>query len=313
MSDGDELMHAMARIGLFALELEYRVTGRMYQEMKGSLARGHFQVLSIHSPFPFPDDLPRSLASGDLFNMASRDADARREAVGITRKTLETASDLEVERVVLHCGHIEDLKDEARAFHRSLGREKTLSPTAKEDLEQLIKARFEKSSACLDGVLFCLDALLKPAERLGVTICLENRFHTHELPDRDELGRILDSFQGGPIGFWLDVGHAAFQERLGLSSLEDWLDFVPEALQGIHVHDCLAWEAHLPPGQGDVDFKRLKAAFQCAPVLIFEIENSFSPESIIEGIEYFDNEVPADKTAEPSETSPNEKPSTQVR
>jgi len=294
VNDGDELMYAMARIGLSGLELDYRVTGRMFQQMKGSLTRGHFQVLSIHGPFPFPDDLPRTLAGGDLFNMASRDADVRREALAITKRTLETAGDLEVERVVLHGGHIEDLKDQALAFYRALKQEQTLSQGAKEDLERLIEARNGKVSLWVDRLLFCLETLFKPAESLGVTLCLENGFHLHELPDKEEMGRILDTFQGAPLGFWLDVGHAAFQERLGLSSLEDWLEFVPDALKGVHVHDCKAWDAHLPPGQGDVDFKRLKSAFECASVLIFEIDGSFPSEAVIEGIEYFEDEVPAD-------------------
>ncbi|MBI4775833.1 MAG: sugar phosphate isomerase/epimerase [Deltaproteobacteria bacterium] len=292
--DGDELISGMARIGLSGLELEYRIRGRMYRQMKGSLTQGHFQVLSIHAPFPLPDDLPRTSASGDLFNMASWDADVRREAVAVTRKTLETANDLEVDRVVLHGGYIEELKDEARAFHEALKREQTLSPAAKEDLERLIERRSEKASEGVDRLLFCLESLLKPAERLGVSICLENRFSPHELPDKDELSRILGAFEGASIGFWLDVGHAAFQERLGLASLEDWLEFVPGPLKGVHVHDCKAWDAHLPPGRGDVDFKRLESAFECAPVLIFEIDGSFPPEAVIEGIEYFENEFPAD-------------------
>jgi len=294
VNHGDELISAMARLGPPALELEYRITGRMFQQMRGSISGGHVQVLSIHGPFPFPDDLPRTMASGDLFNMVSADADLRRQAVAALRKTLETASDLEVGRVVFHGGRIEDLNDRSLAFYQALKREPSLSADAGKELEWLIEARAGKASTCVDRLLFCIEALVKPAESLGVTLCLENRFHLHELPNKDELTRILDTFRGAPVGFWLDVGHAAFQERLGLSPLEDWLGFVPEALMGVHVHDCRKWEAHVPPGLGDVDFKRLDAAFQSAPVIIFEIESAFEPEAVIEGIERFNEVAPTD-------------------
>ncbi|MCP2597192.1 hypothetical protein NLC93_04920, partial [Candidatus Aminicenantes bacterium AC-335-G13] len=69
---------------------------------------------------------------------------------------------------------------------------------------------------------------------------------------------ILKKFDGAPIGYWHDFGHARHLEILGLISHEEWLEKFKEFLIGVHLHDSRMRNDHLAPGTGEIDFYGLK-------------------------------------------------------
>ncbi len=290
LNDGEELLGAMEQLPLSGLELEYRTTGPMYQKMRPILRKNYFQVLSIHNFFPLPHGVPRNKASGDLYNLASSDRDERDLAVGHLIGTMEIANDLEVDRVVVHGGFNEGLEREVSDLRevRDLG----LSDVRMtETRDRLLDKRRRNSSRFLDRLLKSIDECTRTAERLGVTLCMENRSDPHQLPDLEEMWRVFEVFEGAPVGFWLDLGHTVRQERLGLCDVEDWLKFPDEMLKGIHVHDCKGFSDHRPPGQGDADLTRFRSVLTRCPVLIFEIEKSFERSMFIDAVAYVKNEI----------------------
>jgi sugar phosphate isomerase/epimerase len=288
--DGEELLAAMEQLPLSALELEYRITGPMYLRMKPHLRKDYFRVLSIHNFFPLPPGVPRSKASGDLYNPASSDRDERALAVRHLVGTLETANDLEVDRVVVHGGFIEGLEEDMKELRevRSSG----LSDGRLEEVrDRLLRKRETNADGFLDRLLKSIDECIRSAERLGVTLCMENRADPYQLPDLGEMRKLFETFDGGPVGLWLDLGHTVRQERLGLCDVADWMEFPMELLQGIHVHDCKGFSDHRPPGEGDADLTRFRPVLTRSPVLIFEIEKSFERSRVIDSISYFKNEI----------------------
>ena len=172
-----------------------------------------------------------------------RTGDERDLAVGHLIGTMEIANDLEVDRVVVHGGFNEGLDREVSDLRevRDLG----LSDVRMtETRDRLLDKRRRNSSRFLDRLLKSIDECTRTAERLGVTLCMENRSDPHQLPDLEEMWRVFEVFEGAPVGFWLDLGHTVRQERLGLCDVEDWLKFSRRNAEG---HPCARLQGILGP------------------------------------------------------------------
>ena len=96
----DSILEDVLELGLDGVELEYRITSKMYQEMKPR-STNSLPVFSIHNFFPLPEEFGLSQASGDLFLLSSTDSGERQRAVKYTIQTMQHAHDLEARAVVL--------------------------------------------------------------------------------------------------------------------------------------------------------------------------------------------------------------------
>ena len=125
--NGLELIDTMLRTGLKQIELEYRITGEMYVQMKPKLKMKNPQVLSIHNFFPVPDVLPnRNMGGGSAFSLSSLDEEERRLAITYTKKTIQAANDLEAKAVVLHLGNVDIPSGMKELFQASISFKETL-------------------------------------------------------------------------------------------------------------------------------------------------------------------------------------------
>ncbi|MBW2138526.1 MAG: TIM barrel protein [Deltaproteobacteria bacterium] len=96
---------------------------------------------------------------------------------------------------------------------------------------------------------------MKEAESEGIGLGIENRYYYYELPTLDNLRTIFEEFEGSPIGYWHDTGHAHANEVLGIIRRGELLEAYGGRLLGIHVHDARGLEDHLVPGAGEIDFR----------------------------------------------------------
>jgi len=294
---GDEIVADILELGLEGVELEYRITNSLYQQMKPHLNK-ELRVLSIHNFFPKPEDRAHGKGSGDLFLLSSTDKDERSRAVTYTIRTIEHANDLEAQAVVLHLGHVdmENTMERFRELHRNgeihqdeggafLDEQKTLRET--------------KRGKNLDAVLFSLERLNREAVRLGVYLGIENRYHFHEIPNFDEIGTILREFEGGRVRYWHDVGHAAVQEQLGISRQKDLLDAYSGKMIGIHFHDAKGLDDHFSPGQGEIDYGEITPFLKQNLIKVLEINPKVEREDLLEGVQFIKKAI-MDNTAIPA-------------
>jgi sugar phosphate isomerase/epimerase len=281
---GDELLGPILDLGFKGVELEYRITRRIYQEILPRI-RGHeIEVLSIHNYFPVPDIIAPEQASGDCFSLSSLDREERDKGVYYTFRTLETAHDLGVRGVVLHLGRVATgLPRNGLQRLYGEGQWKDEGPAL---LEQEREERNRHRDPHLDALLFSLEALVKRAEQLGVTLGMENRYYLQEMPDKEEIGIILDQFRGGPIGYWHDTGHAAVFETLGIVRHEELLRLYAPHLVGVHVHDARGLEDHKPPGQGEIDFEMVEGYLPDGVIKIMEIRSGATGEEVLDGLRF---------------------------
>ena len=280
-STPQEVLDPILDLGFEAIELEFRITGKLLEGMAPSLKAGAPRVISVHNFCPVPDILPPQKAGGDAFNIASLDREERERAVRYTCRTLEVAHELEVGAVVLHLGYIEgeELKDAPQRAYRE-GR------WGKEELQEYLKERSLKAPPHLDAVFFSLERVLRRAETLGVKVGVENRYHLSEIPLGEEIGMVLEEFAGGPIGYWHDTGHAAVAEALGAIRQKELLERYGARMIGIHLHDAQGVDDHLPPGKGGVDFEMVGEFLREGVLKVMEIHPPATGEEIVGGLQF---------------------------
>ena len=118
--------------------------------------------------------------------------------------------------------------------------------------------------------------------RLG----LENRYHYHELPGIDDFALLFREFDGAPLGYWHDTGHAHANEVLSLCSAVDLLKRYGSKLLGCHLHDARGLDDHLPPGRGQIDFPALGAFLSPTTLQVIELRPGTTPEEAREGVQH---------------------------
>jgi sugar phosphate isomerase/epimerase len=150
----------------------------------------------------------------------------------------------------------------------------------------MIQARVEAAEASLKSVKKSILELLAHAERSGVRLGIENRYHYMEIPSPDELDILLDLASPDRIGFLYDVGHAQTLDRLGFYAHDEWLNRFGTRILGTHLHDVRGTTDHYAPGLGDVDFDRVAAYLPESAFRTCEFQNFNSPEQVRAGLEF---------------------------
>lgn len=121
--------------------------------------------------------------------------------------------------------------------------------------------------------------LVNEAEKLGVTLVLENVFE--EEPETIE--RLLDAINSPHCGFCFDTGHWLVYGRQGW---KQWITGLSKRIVEVHIHDNNGREdQHLPPGDGGFDFPgffRFMWEQGLSPIYTLEIHRE---EELLRGIE----------------------------
>ena len=283
VTDGDRLLDAVRETGLAALELDYRLTAAMVQQMRRRLRSREFTVVSVHNYCPLPEGVPQHLASGDLFLLSSTDADERCHAVKLSLKSVHLAADLEARAVVFHLGAV-GADDPDYQLHQYFQDNRINSREAQDYREEKQAERLAKRQPYLDAVLLSLDRIHAEAARLGVYVGVENRLYSHQIPDLEEVGIILNEFRGGTVGYWHDCGHAHVQASLGLVAHDSWLARYGSQMVGVHLHDARGLEDHLAPGSGEVDFDMVAKYLRDDTVRVLEVHSGVTAAEIQQAV-----------------------------
>ncbi len=287
LKDGQKLMECFAGLGFRDIELEYRISGDTFKQIKQFLDRAKdLEIVSIHNFFPVPDIL--ETGGADVFHFSSEDREERSLAVKYAVKTIQIASELGARAVVLHLGMVQmdTVREELFSLYDA---GKVGSDEHKRKLEEFRKLRDRKKGAALDMMLLSMDEIQKAAEKYDVNVGIENRYYFRECPNFDEMGVIFKKLGGGRIGYWHDVGHAKVQENLGIVGTKELLDAYGKLLVGVHLHDVTGYIDHQVPGTGEVDFDLLKKYLKKDTIKILEIHPRETEEDLMDGVDFLKN------------------------
>jgi sugar phosphate isomerase/epimerase len=282
---GDDILVPILDCGGAEIELEYRITEEIFREMLPALRQEEPAVVSVHNFFPLPAHMEKEQASGDAFLLSSPDKKERELAVKHTLRTLESAHEVGARAVVLHMGKTE-MDDGFERMKEELESGTIDGQESRDYIETLKRERKRVGKKNLDAALFSLDKLWRSAERLGLRLGVENRYYFREVPNADDLEVILDRFDGGAVGYWHDVGHAAVQEALYAVDHERLLSRFSERMIGIHLHDAEGARDHQAPGAGKIDFEMVKKYISPDTIRVIELSPEVSAEELREGMDF---------------------------
>lgn len=285
VNDGEALLQALVDARVSEVELEYRITTATFHQMRAPLKRSGLKVVALHNYFPLPPEIDPSQASGDLFRLSHPDKEQRKIAVELTLRCIEHANDLEGGMVVLHCGHV-DIEPELDRLHLYYRTDRIESEEARSFIHNKLAERDRSRPKYIDSLLFSLDRLIRLAEKQNVRLALENRRHFHELPGPEDFKILFAEFEGAPLGYWHDTGHARANAMLTLMPETELLSAHEDRLMGIHFHDAKGIEDHLPPGSGDIDFKSFTPFIRADTLLVMELKPGTADSDVSEGFLY---------------------------
>lgn len=278
---GFEILNAVSETGFSAVELEYRITESMYEELRPALRRREPEVTSVHNIFPATDPVNRT-ASLDLFHLSSLDKEEREQGVKLTQNTIRIANDLEAPAIVVHLGEV-DMENEMDTIFDFYENQKLGSGESKQFIESKLQERETKNKRHLEAVLFSLEKINQEAEKQNVFVGLETRYYYHEIPNFGEFQTIFAEFEGSNLGYWHDTGHAQVKENLGFEKHENYLKTFSDQLLGMHLHDVVGTEDHLAPGAGEVDFDMVKSYLTPDIVRVIEVQSKVTKEELLQG------------------------------
>lgn len=252
-------------LGFTHIEANASISPRMLDE----LIQTSVPISSVHSPCP--SVLSSTGVPVTVLSLSSLDEAERMEATSFAKSTIDLASGLSANAVVLHMGEVPidpDLQERLRQLYTE---GQTQSEEYSQAGEELVYRRISQSPPYLDAAIKTLRELSAYGGQKGIMLGLETRLHLHEIPNLDEMAELLNEVPGHPVAYWHDVGHAEVQQRLGFGLHEQWLSRFKHRMIGIHLHGVRGVSDHQPPGKGDVNWEMVARYLPPGIVKVCEI------------------------------------------
>ncbi len=268
-TNGNKLIFEIKEAGFEKVELSFNLTASMVEEIYELVRNKFITVVSLHNYCPIPNGMKREAALPDCYALSSTNEEARALAVKYTKRTIETAKKLNAQTVVLHTGRVE-IPDRTRDLINLYEKALQQSKNFKDIKDDVIKKRDNSSKDFFENTLKSLEELNKFAVKTGILLGIENRFYYREIPNFEEIGKILAYFKNSNIFYWHDTGHAQVMENLGITPHKDFLNAYGDRIIGFHLHNISGCHDHKPPAKGELDFKFLKPYIKSNTIKVIE-------------------------------------------
>ncbi|MBR6668471.1 MAG: TIM barrel protein [Clostridia bacterium] len=282
---GEELIDQLTALGFSRVELNYQVRTEWISGIRRRIDEGAIKVSSVHNVFPKTLD---KKFDTDSVMLGYEDESLRQQAVELAKGSVEWACVLGAGAVVFHPTEVPMSPDE---FDVPL---KALIKAHQTDTEEyralhakMLAAR--QSQPYLDRMMKSIDELANYVAKnnLPVKLGMENRAMCHQCPIYSEFDMIADRFAGGPVGIWLDTGHAIMMEEMGLQQLP-LSKKVADMIVGMHIHDAVdALDHYAPCTLPDDVLAPYREYIVNSPIKVLELSGRLSAEEIITGTDRF--------------------------
>lgn len=288
-SRAKDIIDEIRGLGFERVELSFTLTAAKVEEIISLKNQGLLKVVSLHNFCPMPQGLLHRAISPDMFSLSALGKRERQKALGYTKKTIDTASRIGAEAVVLHIGRVE-VKERLRELAQLY--EHQNRPAFEGLKKQMLKEREAKSKRFFEQVLKSLEELCAYSQKRKVKLGIENRYYFNEIPTIEEMEIIFSRFPAPPLYYWHDVGHAQVYENLQFVQHKTMLDKFSQRMIGIHLHDIEGIDDHRAPLKGRFDFTLLKPYLKKETLKVLEPHYPATAEEIIRGKEYLEKLLP---------------------
>ncbi len=250
--DGAAMFDELKDLGFEIIALSRHLTQDQIEQLKPMLKEiGQIPPCSIHNFCPILPGIIPTESDNDKISLSSLNNDERNEAIRRTLQTMQHAIDLEVPTVVLRLGEV-DTYDRSYLMTDLYEYGEREFEAFNEKVTEATEWRKRKEVKHRDAVLRSLDELNENALKMDLHIAIENPAHYYQIPNFDEVGLFFEEFYGSPMRYWHNHGHAAYQEKLGLTWSYEWVKSYSEYLIGVSLHDLQDLDMYHPPGSGDL-------------------------------------------------------------
>lgn len=279
-SDLDRFFSAAGRFGLERFELNHQVNSQML----GAIELDGHQVTGVHAPCPA--DTPAATVKARNWLISSPHEDGRRQGVLAVQRSIDLAQQVGAGLVVVHAGRVDvDAALETRLWALyEAGKAATAEYASLTDA--LIAARAKKAPANLDAARQSITELAAYAERAGIHLGLENRYHYLDVPLPDEMEDLLSVAGKERASFLYDVGHAQTLENLGFVRHGEWLERYADRMVGVHLHDIKGIRDHFAAGLGEVDWDMVARYLPQQALRTLEFHARNTPDQLETALEF---------------------------
>ncbi|MBU1062131.1 MAG: sugar phosphate isomerase/epimerase [Candidatus Omnitrophica bacterium] len=280
-----DTLSQIRKLGFNAIEIGYNFTPEKLDKLISFAKDMDIKVVSIHNFCPMPNESMPGRHLSNCFRVSSLDKKERMKAVDYTKRTIDTACRVSCNALVFHAGTIELEEKDVSVLLQMYREGKSDSKEYDSLKERLLKSRKAKKYPYLDAVIKSLEEITLFANSANIKIGLETRYYPHEIPDLDEIENLLNIFGDKGLVYWHDVGHAEANDKLGITSHENFLARFKDYMFGIHIHGIKGIDDHLAPFTGDFDFSKVKPYLRDNLIKVIEAHLPATPEELIKAKE----------------------------
>ena len=284
-NSGKELIDQLKALGFSRVELNYQVKKEWLSDIESYVQNGEIMISSVHNVFPKVND---ERFGTDSVLLGYEDESLRKQAVEYACRSVDWAVRLGAGAVVFHPTEVPLLPNDFDVPLKNLIKaHKTDSEEYRSLQKEMLNQR--KAAPFLQRTMKSIGEIADYVVKNGFSVRLgmENRAMCHQAPIYSEFDMIMQAFEGGPVGIWLDTGHGIMMEEMGLQKLP-LSEIAERNIIGMHIHDAIDGLDHYAPCTLDGDvLKPFKKYIGACPIRVLELSGRLTQQEIIEGSERF--------------------------
>lgn len=290
-TDGELLLREIEDLGFHAVALGKGTPASFIAGLKRLITKGRIRAVAMEGYFPSPAGSQEQDCS--CYHLTTSDRSARHKAVQWTAQTIDYAAELDARVVILDLGFT-SLSGLTASLARLVERNQLHTRRYVRHKLAAVTRRSRETRRVLDRARESLEELLPRAKERGVTLALKGQGPLEEIPNEEEILRLLEDHRGsGFLGYWHDSEAAQLKANLGLLDPGQWLATLQSSLQGTYLQD-LAWPnaPRCLPFAGTVDYQDLIPRLPRGVPLVWRVPPTVPSQEIRQALLKWDEEFP---------------------
>ncbi len=282
---GKKIIEEIMELGFGTVELNYRITEEMLTTILPMIEAGKIKISSIHNVFPYVNDKNYDT---DSMLLGYVDKVKRKEAIRLTKGSIDWAARFGAKAVVIHPGEVpQPLEFDYREELENMYNEGLKGTNEYKKLfDEMMEYKNSRHFIYLQLIKESMEELCEyiSTKNYDIKLGLENRVGCMQIPDFYEINYLLDKLKDLPVYFWYDMGHGTALESLGMFNNLQEVKKIKNRILGMHIHDCIGIDDHWTPYVKSNNVDNFIDIIKGAPIKVLELGAKNKKEDIEKGV-----------------------------